>query len=179
MSEHDYEDDNTFSESAGAEGFVKITADVAINIEDLNYKAANYVRDNIIGLLNKKIEFEVNKVLDDHYSSKESFGAIVERIIKAKLDERYPDVVENKVNELAEKIKKFEFKTDRNEGLLTLQRKAESVVNKYIETELALEVKKSKEYLEQFSKNYFANNLFRAMGMMDKLIPVANPDATK
>ena len=179
MSYDDEDEEVGFNETPGTDGLVKITANVEINIEDLNYKAANYVRDNIIGLLNKKIESEVNKVLADHYSSKESFGAIVERIIKAKLDERYPDVVESKVNELAEKIKKFEFRTDRNEGLMTLQRKAESIVNKYIETELALEVKKSKEYLEQFSKNYFANNLFRAMGMMDKLIPVANPDAQK
>jgi hypothetical protein len=34
--------------------------------------------------------------------------------------------------------------------------------------ELSITVKKTKDEIDEFAKNYFTRNLFRAMGMMDQ-----------
>lgn len=124
-----------------------------------------------------KLEKELEKHLTLKYHS--TFTDLIEKIIREKFEERYPDLVINKVDEIAEYLKKLP--PDRvkdwrysstGDNIATL---AKRKVDDYIENELKGEIKKTTEYLEQFSRNYFANNLFRAMGMMDKMIPEAVP----
>lgn len=104
-----------------------------------------------------------------------SFETLIKDTVKEELLKRYPDVVENKVNEIAEYIKKIKVEDSRDYKWTgqTISDCARNKVKEYIEKELVQEVKVTKEWLETFSRNYFANNLFRAMGMMDKMIPEA------
>lgn len=124
-----------------------------------------------------KLEIELGRHLELKYHS--TFTDLIEKIIREKFEERYPDLVINKVDEIAEYLKKLPPEKVRDwkysstgDNIATL---AKRKVDDYIENELKGEIKKTTEYLEQFSRNYFANNLFRAMGMMDKMIPEAVP----
>lgn len=120
--------------------------------------------------LQSRIRDMVNRAFEDclrnHWSSS-SFKEILEKIVREKLNEVYPDVVQNKVNELEKQIKEMTFK-DRNESVARdIHQRAVNMVNAYIEKELSISVKKTKEEIDEFAKNYFAKNLFRAMGLMN------------
>jgi hypothetical protein len=150
----------------------KIDVEVSINsgvIADATNAFINNIMENN---LKKHIERQVELCLRNSYESKIKFDNVIKEIITEKINEKYPDVVENKVNEFEEYIKNIKF-SDRNFGYSsdTIQSRAAKRVDAYIENELKDSVAKSKEYIEQFSKNYFANNLFKAMGMMDKMLP--------
>lgn len=122
-------------------------------------------------LVNAAVEKHTQYILSKDSWGKGNFENILRDIISKKIDERYPEIVENKVNELKEMILKLQFSESRNDTLSDIQSKALKKVEGYVNTELAESVKLSREYIEQFAKNYFANNLFRAMGMMDKMLP--------
>lgn len=123
-------------------------------------------------IVDEKIKKHMDRMLSKDAWGSGNFESILYKAIVAKLNEKYPDVVENKVNEFYEAILKAKY-TDgrRGDDLSSIQEKAKKKVDEYIEKELKESVQLSKEYIEQFSKNYFAQNLFRAMGMMDKMIP--------
>lgn len=130
-----------------------------------NELVKKHIERNIVPELERKIKsFFVEK-----YNTN-SLTGIMEKIIREKFNETYPDVVENKVNELAEMIKNMKF-DDRRNGFNSesLTKNASDRVNNYITNELAGMVKIEKDKLTKFSEQYFAQNLFKAMGMMSKL----------
>lgn len=166
------------TEIEGMDDAVKLESTVIVDVKNLQSLISGYVNQHLHAVMQGMIQREVIKCIQSSYGSKARFADAIENVLRKKLEEKYPDVVENKLNELVSEIKNHKFKFDRYSGEKTLKTKALAIVNDYIEKELAGEVKKSTEYIEQFSKNYFANNLFRAMGMMDKLIPIADPEAS-
>lgn len=132
-----------------------------------------HIEANFIPMLNRKIEEALR--LQYHCQLTD----LIEKVIREKFDERYPEIVIGKVDEIAEYLKKLQPEkardwryTSTGDNIASLARKK---VDDYIENELKGEIKKTTEYLEQFSRNYFANNLFRAMGMMDKIMPEVLP----
>lgn len=130
---------------------------------DLNRDIAGRIQSSII----KMVEQKFNECINDNWSQ-DAFKEVLKKVIREKLEEKYPDIVENKANELAEIIKKIDYK-DRNDNIaLTIHQRSTKIVNDYIEKELSSTVKKTKEEIDDFAKNYFTRNLFRAMGMMDQ-----------
>lgn len=137
------------------------------------------VNKHVESMLEAKMQQLVAKAVNDRMKDilaqdswgRGNFEVIIRKIISDKIDQRYPEIVENKVNELKEMILKLQFSESRNDTLSDIRTKALKKVEGYVNTELQESVKLSKEYIEQFAKNYFANNLFRAMGMMDKMLP--------
>lgn len=161
----------------------EIKSEVLINKDAIAAAVNNLVQSKIKTSLKTYIDREVNKCFMNHYESKIKFEDIMHRIIKEKFEEKYPDTVENKVNEFEAEILKLKVSDRRSdysmevmakdalERIKLMENKANAKVAEYIENELSKSVAKSNEYIEQFSKNYFAQNLFKAMGMMDKMIP--------
>ncbi len=153
---------------------IKVEAKVGLEISDMEDVLAAIMRKQFNETLNRYIKNEVQKCIEGAYGSKHTFKDALQDVISQKLDEKYPGIVDDKVDELAEKIKNFKFEWTRREEPKKIRDKAMDTVNSYIENELSKSVAKSTEYVEQFSRNYFANNLFRAMGMMGKMIPFAD-----
>lgn len=123
-------------------------------------------------MIREKISNGMKDLLCSDYWSKDNMKDLLYKAINSRLEEKYPTVVEDKVNEFYEALMSIKFTENRHDNdLSSLRMKAKNKVDSYIENELIGSVKKSKEYIEQFAKNYFANNLFRAMGMMDKMLP--------
>ena len=151
----------------------KINVDLSINAGVIEQSINKFIDEIMKNKLEQYINNQVSLTLKNAYNSKIKFEEIVTSIIKSKIEDIYPDAVENKVNEFEEHIKNIKF-TDRRSDFSSesITKNAKRKVDEYIENELVNSVKKSKEYIEQFSKNYFANNLFKAMGMMDKMMPV-------
>ena len=85
------------------------------------------------------------------------------------IKEKYPDVVENKVNEFAKKIKEMPFDNREFAGK-TFQEAAARKVSVALDTELAEVIKKTKDGIDNYAKNYFARNLFKAMNLMDGVL---------
>lgn len=122
-------------------------------------------------MVRKKISDSFKTLLSDSTWSNDNMRSYIERAIVNRLEQKYPTIVEDKINEFEESLKSATFKDSRNDFLGSMHSKAKKKVDSYIENELVDSVKRSKDYIEQFSKNYFANNLFKAMGMMDKMLP--------
>lgn len=142
---------------------VDVKTILEIAAQDLHRNVASRIHSFII----RRTKEEFEKCFRDNWSQ-DSFKEILKKVIREKLEEAYPDIVENKVNELAEMIKKIDYK-DRNDKLaLDIHQRSTKIVNDYIEKELSITVKKTKEEIDEFAKNYFTRNLFRAMGMMDQ-----------
>lgn len=177
MSYCDYFDEEweqpEITEIEGMDEAVKLETTAFIDATLIQTMVSKYISDNAHRLIKEFIQEEVKKCINDTFRSKASFKEALENVMEKKFTEKYPDAVENKVNEMAKKIKAYEMNWGRGHSSDSIQNKALTMVNDYIDNELSKEVKKSTDYLEQYSKNYFANNLFRAMGMMDKLIPIA------
>jgi len=129
------------------------------------------VEPRIKKMIGEKINDHMKKIISDKYWGEENLKNILYDVIEKRVLKKYPDVVENKVNELYEGLMKTKFTSSRGSVERTMQERAMKKVNQYIDDELVKSVSKSREYIEQFAKNYFANNLFRAMGMMDKMLP--------
>ena len=159
------------------EGPLEAVVNFKVDINALKRSSEEYAEHVFKERLDSLIESKVQKAINDAYGAQYSLKDALTDVIREKLDQKYPGVVDDKVDELAEKIKAFEFEWNRREAKQNIRDKATSVVDNYIEKELAAEVKKQADWLEQYSRNYFAHNLFRAMGMMDKMIPLAEPDA--
>lgn len=142
---------------------VDVKTILEIAAQDLHRNVAHRIHSYIIN----KTKEEFEKCFRDNWSQ-ESFKEVLKKVIREKLEETYPDIVENKVNELAEMIKNIDYK-DRNDKIaLDIHQRSIKIVNDYIEKELSITVKKTKEEIDEFAKNYFTRNLFRAMGMMDQ-----------
>lgn len=122
-------------------------------------------------MVREQIKKQMDTLLSTDYWSKDNVRALLYQVVKERFEIKYPEVAENKVNELYKAILEMNYKDDKNDQLSDLRAKARAKVDTYIQTELSKSVAQSKDYIEQFAKNYFANNLFRAMGMMDKMIP--------
>jgi len=137
----------------------------------INGHVANILERKMQQLVATAIEKNMKDILSKDSWGSGNFKEIIREIISNKIDERYPEIVENKVNELKEMILKLQFSESRNDQLSDIRTKALKKVEGYVNTELQESVKLSRDYIEQFAKNYFANNLFRAMGMMDKMLP--------
>lgn len=130
------------------------------------------LEDRIKKMIREKISDAMNDLLKKDYWSKSNIKEILYRAVNSRLDAAYPEVTENKVNEFVEAIKGLKYSELRNDkNFESIAKRADRKVQEYIDGELSESVKQSKEYIEQFAKNYFANNLFRAMGMMDKMLP--------
>ncbi|MCK5629792.1 MAG: hypothetical protein KAI26_04195 [Nanoarchaeota archaeon] len=128
--------------------------------------------DRIKKMIKHRISESMKQLLDDDYWSKDNLKEILYKAINNRLDSKYPEIVQDKVNEFYEAINKIQYSENRHDNdFSSIKEKAKKKVDFYIENELKDSVSKSKEYIEQFAKNYFANNLFRAMGMMDKMLP--------
>jgi hypothetical protein len=148
-------------------------AEVKIQFNATNMEKAaeaiieEYVRLNFMPRINRAM---------DEYLKLNGYGAlgdIIKKEVARVFIEKYPDIVENKANEIMEYIKNLKPESFRDWSWNgeSISMAAKNKVKEYIENELENEVKVTKEWLEQFSRNYFANNLFRAMGMMDKILP--------
>lgn len=178
MSYDDYDE----PESCECEDFsilsdaIKGKVSLGIELSDLEHHLSLHVQKKFSDTLKSFIEREVKKCVEESYGSKYTFKDALMDEISKRLDEKYPCIVDDKIDELAEKIKNTEFQYGRREAPTSINKKAQEKVDEYIEGELVKSVAKSTEYLEQFSRNYFAENLFRAMGMMDKMFPQANTD---
>jgi len=176
MNEYLEYDDYQSYEPVFAEGMdkaFKLDGEICVDVGAVHHSIKNFISNNANNLLKDFIQKEVIKCLQSSYESKAQWKEMLKEVMSEKMDKKYPDVVENKVNEMVEEIKKHQFKSGsyRHKVFETINQKAMKKVDDYIEGELAESVKQSKDYIEQFAKNYFADNLFRAMGMMDKMIP--------
>ena len=117
----------------------------------------------------------------DAWSDK-SLEAMMQKEVSKRLNELYPEVVENKVNEFEEEIKKLKFGSRNNnyslehlaktaqERVSEADKKAHDIINNYLENELKESVKLSKNTLNSLQK-LLCKQPFRAMGMMDKMLP--------
>ena len=166
-----------YIEPESAMGFRDGKAEVKIlfSAEALESAASAILQDHIERNFLPMLNREIAKYLE--LKGHSNFSEIIKATVRDEFIKRYPDVVENKVNEIADFVKKMrpedskDWRWDNTQK--TIGDAAKAKVIEYINNELAKEVKVTKEWLEQFSRNYFANNLFRAMGMMDKMIPEA------
>ena len=156
---------------------IKVESAISLEVSDIEGVLSSILHKQFNDTLELFIRVEVEKCISNAYGSKHTFKDALQDVISKKLDEKYPSIVDDKVDELAEKIKDFSFEWGRREEPKNMRDKAVAQVNEYIDNELSKSVAKSVEYVEQFSRNYFANNLFRAMGMMDKMIPFADADS--
>lgn len=169
------------------EGDLNASVQLFINESAIKQKIENVISSKIENKIKAIVENTMHKELKSLLSkdkwSKGNIESLMAKAVEKRLVEVYPEVVENKINEFEKAIKELKF-SDRHgnynyESLCKtamqrceeLSNKANEAVMNYINNELAESVSKSKEYIEQFSKNYFAQNLFRAMGMMDKMLP--------
>jgi len=169
-------------EPCGCEDFsmledaIKGEVSFGLDVADLERQLSLYAQKKFASNLETFINREVSKCVESAYGAKYTFENALKDVIAKKLDEKYPGIVDDKVDELAEKIKATEFEWNRREQPKAMMKKAQEKVDEYIDSELSKSVERSVEYVEEFSRNYFANNLFRAMGMIDKMIPQANAD---
>jgi hypothetical protein len=164
------------NEDGKMEGPLEAVVNFKIDINALKRSSEEYAKHIFKELLDSLIERKVQKAIDDAYGAQYSLKDALTDVIREKLDAKYPGVVDDKVDQLAERIKNFQFEWNRQEEKKDIQKKALGIVDDYIEKELAAAVKKQADWLEQYSRNYFAHNLFRAMGMMDKMIPLAGAE---
>jgi acyl-CoA synthetase (NDP forming) len=151
----------------------KATVSIQFSADLLEKAASEIVQNHIEINFMPKLERAVQSFLElKGYSQ---FDSLIKEVVKEQFEKRYPDVVENKVNQIHDYLLKLrpedskDWRWDSTQK--TLGEAAKAKVLEYINNELSKEVKVTKEWLETFSRNYFANNLFRAMGMMDKMIP--------
>lgn len=156
----------------------KATVSIQFSSDLLERAATEIVQQHIDNNFTPMLERAVSSYLELKGFS--NFGELIKEVVRNEFVKRYPDVVENKVNEIHAyllKLKPEDSKDWRWDNTSrTLGEAAKAKVLEYINNELSKEVKVTKEWLETFSRNYFANNLFRAMGMMDKMMPEAIGD---
>ena len=157
-------------------GGVAIKAGLSVDVMAIEEAIEQRIHELFVRRLDAYINKAVDNALGNAYGAQHTFKDALQDAMSKKLDEKYPGIVDEKVDELAETIKGFKFEWNRREEKQGLQKKALEKVDAYIENELAAEVKKQADWLEQYSRNYFAHNLFRAMGMMDKMIPLADAE---
>lgn len=172
---YDYEEDYISPESAYTLKDGKAEVKIQFSAEAMERAASDIIQKHIESNFVPRLEIAVKNYLDlKGYSE---FGDLIKEVIRAEFVKRYPDVVENKVNEIHDYLIRMKPEDARDwrweNTSKTISEAARAKVKEYIENELKNEVKVTKEWLETFSRNYFANNLFRAMGMMDKMIPEA------
>jgi hypothetical protein len=171
----DYESDHISPESAYTLKDGRAEVKIQFSAEAMERAASDIVQKHIEANFIPRLESAVGSYLDLTGYSK--FEELIKEVVRAEFVKRYPDVVENKVNEIHNYLLKMKPEDTRDWRWMptskTISEAARHKVNEYIENELKNEVKVTKEWLETFSRNYFANNLFRAMGMMDKMIPEA------
>lgn len=167
----------------------KVKAEVHLALDELTMERA--ISEFVDKTVENRIKYLVNKAVNEalkRLAAKDAYradnlNALMSNIIEKRMLEMYPDVVENKVNEFYETLNKAtlserkydSFLSDMTESAKKMKKAsfdhAERAINAYINDELKKSVEKSTEYIEQFSRNYFANNLFKAMGMMDAMMP--------
>lgn len=147
-----------------------------LNTEELDAAIAKYVRDQttrqisaLEETLKKRVQAEVKEAFDYTYKDY-SLEKVMRMVIEDKFKEKYPDVVENKINEFATKISNMKFDELRDFSSRNFQEAAMKKVNAVIDSQLAEVIKKTKEGIDDYAKNYFARNLFKAMNLMDGLI---------
>lgn len=177
----DYREDEPESCECGdtkiIEDSIKVESTIGLEVSNIENVLSQMLHKQFNDTLERFIKTETDKCVASAYGSKHTFKDALQDVISKKLDDKFPDIVDDKIDELAETIKGFEFEWSRREQKNSIRDKAIEKVDSYIDNELSQSVAKSVEYVEQFSRNYFANNLFRAMGMMDKMIPFADADS--
>lgn len=171
------EPDSGIKINSGTKAEIKL----AFNTQEIENALSAYISQYVENNLKPKLEIQVQKKFDEEmrraWGENTTCDKAFKEVLLAELLRRYPEVVENKINEFYKSILELKVVLDKDHKCYRdMVSSAHKKVDDYIENELKGAVKKSTEYIEQFSKNYFANNLFRAMGMMDKLMPIANPD---
>lgn len=158
----------------------KVSVKVDFDSKEIAELIASSVTEQVKYSMASKLRDLVKSEVDGYYRTNEVPTGIKKAIREAvvtKVNEKYPDIVENKVNEFVEAIKAMKFEARRSsrnsrddlsyEGI---EARADAQIKKYIETELMDAVKMTKDEVETFAKNYFTNNLFKAMDFMNKQI---------
>lgn len=178
MSEYWYDEDHEYEQEPEVElpeDSAELKIKLSINAGQIELGIQRHINEILEQRMKKLVRDKINEHMKSILSldswGKDNFKSLLGEIISKKIDERYPDVAENKVNEFYEAMLSLKYTEERHGELNDIRNRAKKKVQGYVETELAESVKLSKDYIEQFAKNYFANNLFRAMGMMDKMLP--------
>jgi len=172
---YDYEPEYIEPEKAFTLKDGKAEVKIQFNAEALERAASQLIQEHVELNLTPALKRKTAEFLE--LSGHSKMDGLIKEVVREEFIKRYPDVVENKVNEIKDYLLKMkpedakDWRWDNTAG--SLSQAARRKVEEYIQNELAKEVKVTKEWLETFSRNYFANNLFRAMGMMDKMIPEA------
>lgn len=174
MSFDDYDEEHIEPDTGFSLKDTKAEVNIVFNAENMKAAATDilqkHIENNFMPMVHRKLD-EYLKL-----QGYNSFPELLQKVISEEFLKRYPDVVENKVKEIEVYVKNLKPENMRGgyswQGE-SISRAAQNKVMEYIEKELKQEVAVTKEWLETFAKNYFANNLFRAMGLMDKMIPTA------
>ena len=104
MSEYmSYEEYDNYepTEIDGLEKAIKAEAFATIDAEAIRVLIEQYIRNNFHGVLKQFIQQEVIKCLKKTYNSPASFEKVLHDIMLEKFDQKYPDVVENKIDQLS------------------------------------------------------------------------------
>lgn len=161
------------------ENLAKVETQINLEVSDIEAAIQNHIANNVQSVIRKFIQKEVRAALKNEYGSKVRFDDLLKEIIHEELSKRFPEAIDDKIDELEKSLREYKHDWSRDKGHwlgskntpTTIKDAAKSAVDSYIETELAKEVTKTKEFLNDFSKQYFANNLFKVMGMMSSFEP--------
>lgn len=152
-------------------GPVAAKVDFAIDVRALEIASKKLADSYFKEHLDLKINQCVDQAIKNAYGSQFTLNDALTAVIREKLDTKYPDIVDEKVDELAAKIKDFAFDWNSRENARTMRDQAEKRIKEYIDNELMQSVTKTKESLEEYGQQYFAKNLFRAMNLMSASVP--------
>lgn len=140
----------------------------------------NKISNLILKSVHNTIEQEFKNVVSGGYFSREEKATLSETVkeiirntISKKVDERFPEIVENKTNEFKDYIVNLKIQDidrDRKISSSTIAEMAKQRVKEYIEKEMMESVKMTKQEIDDFAKQYFTQNLFKAMGVFGKAL---------
>jgi len=102
----------------------------------------------------------------------------IDALLREKFNEVYPDVVQNKLNAIAEEISNCKTLKLFPDGLdRFIKEKVDKLVFDIVEEKVKIKVDKAIDeqlkHLNSFMQEYFTNNLFKAMGMTSNTLHAA------
>ena len=171
MRHEDYDEDEvetTNTIEAKDPDTIKVTASIAIATDRLDAMIEKYIKDNLKLKMDTMIKSQVDSAFRTEYE-KYSLHSVMREVITEKFRNTYPDIVENKVNEFHKKIMSLEFNTRDFDGR-NFQEAAMKKVMTTIDSELKEVITKVKAGIDDYAKNYFTRNLFKAMNLMDSVL---------
>ncbi len=154
----------------------RVTVDASYDVDLLVARIVEKTQPEVRTVLRKMLQQEAEDMLSKglYVGSKEEFTPLMrdlmKEVIEEKFEEKYPDVVENKVNDVAEKIEKMDVFGDRR-NLTQLTRRIEMEVEERIDAAIQPIIDAQAAKVENYARQYFANNFFKAMDFLNKDIP--------